>query len=391
MKILFLNHNIVWTGGFFRAYHWGRHLVKRGHSTTIMTISENNKLKFTINEKDGVKIVKTPDLLKGSMRTGWDIWDTIARSIFLSRQRFDIIHCVDTRPNVVFPGLFLRAKNGGKLVMDWGDWWGRGGTIKERNGGFLEKIFEPIETFFEENFRKYADGNVVLSNVLKKRALSLGISSDSLITIPHGSDTFNIIPRSKKNSRVKLKFDQNKKIMGYLGAIFQSDAELLVSSFRKVKKQIPDAILLIIGNCKADFPVELLNNKSIIKTGKLDFAIMLDYISVCDIMLLPLKNTIANRGRWPSKVCDYLAVGKPVVATKVGDICQLFENKQAGFLSNDNVESFSKNIIQALGLENLELNEKSARKIAIEQLDWKILTKKLEKFYTKILNNKTNQ
>ncbi len=380
MNILFLNHNIAWTGGFFRAYHWGRYLVKAGHKVTIITISESNRTFFSETSKDGIQIIKSPDLLTGKFRTGWDPYDTIARIMYLRKIKYDIIHCVDTRPNVVIPGLFLKKKNGGKIIMDWGDWWGRGGTISERSNSFIEKIFEPVETFFEEKFRKYADGHVVLSEALHERCLALGITKP-IIRIPHGADTVQIKPKDKIEARKKMSFPPDGKVVGYLGTIFQNDADLLISSFRIVKQLLPELQLLIIGNCKASFPADLILDKSIIKTGKLDFEKMIDYIAVCDFMLLPLKDTIANRGRWPSKACDYLSAGKPVIATKVGDISNLFHNSKAGFLSVDDPVSYANTIYNSFLITDIKECEISARGIAEEELSWEKLTIKLELFY----------
>jgi glycosyltransferase involved in cell wall biosynthesis len=385
MDILFLNHNVAWKGGFFRAYHWGRYLSRMGHSVSLMTISENSRSVFTETIKEGVRIIKSPDLFPGKLRTGWDPYDTLRRIIYLKDRKFDIIHCVDTRPNVVLPGLFLKKKNGGKLIMDWGDWWGRGGTISERSDSMAEKLFEPIETFFEEKFRKYADGHVVLSDILKDRCIELGVTSP-IVKIPHGADTVQIKPKDKLAARKKLNFAPNDKIIGYLGAIFPNDSELLILSFRIVKKLLPELKLLIIGNCNAAFPADLVLEKSIIKTGKLDFEEMTDNIAVCDFMLLPLRDTLANRGRWPSKVCDYLSAGKPVIGTQVGDISKLLTNSKAGFLSADDPVSYANTIYNSFLLNNLKESEIAARTMAEEELSWEILTKKLELFYI-TLNN----
>ena len=78
MRVLLLNHNIAWSGGtFFRAYHIGRYLVRRGHDVTLMTISKHNFLKFQSERVDGLEVVYTPDLFWGIGRTGWDTWDMI--------------------------------------------------------------------------------------------------------------------------------------------------------------------------------------------------------------------------------------------------------------------------------------------------------------------------
>lgn len=383
MNILFLNHNIAWSGGFFRSYHWGRHLAKMGHSVTLMTISERGRMWFTQTIKDNVCIIKSPDLFVGKLRTGWDPYDVVRRIGYLIGEEFEIVHCVDTRPNVVFPGLFMKYKCGSKLIMDWGDWWGRGGTISERSNSTLEKLFEPVETFFEERFRHYADGHVVLTDALLSRCLDLGVTRP-IVKIPHGADTVRVKPKDKIHTRQKMCFPMDSKIVGYLGTIFPQDAKFLISSFEIANNLIPGLKLLIIGNCNASFPSKLIANKSIILTGKVSFEKMIDYISVCDFMLLPLKDTIANRGRWPSKVCDYLAAGRPVIGTSVGDISKLLNNSKAGLITSDNPASYAEAICNAFSLGDLTEREFVARSIAEKELSWHKLTGELEIFYKKI-------
>jgi glycosyltransferase involved in cell wall biosynthesis len=385
MKILFLNHNIAWKGGFFRAFHWGRFLVRKGHEVTIITISEKNKLNGSYTVKDGVTIIKSPDLLSGKLRTGWDFWDLIWRMAFLSRKRYDIVHCIDTRPVVIIPGLFMKYIKKSKLVLDWGDWWGKGGTITERNGGLMEKIFAPLEVFFEEKFRVYADWNITLTQVLKDRAIKLGLDESKISIVRHGADIEGVVPLNKLMCREKLQFSKNERIIGYVGTIFPVDFEILLEAFKNVLRDRQDYKLLMIGNCKIEPPPEMVNSGHIIFTGILDLNLMLEYIGACDFMLLPLKNTVANAGRWPSKVCDYLAAGKPVITTQVGDIFDLFKDEKAGFSCDDNSLSFANKIKDAFdNVNTLPVLEKNARDIAEKSLSWAIHTDKLETIYKRL-------
>jgi glycosyltransferase involved in cell wall biosynthesis len=57
----------------------------------------------------------------------------------------------------------------------------------------------------------------------------------------------------------------------------------------------------------------------IFRTGPLAYDQINPYLSACDVCWLPLCDSGANRGRFPFKLGDYMAVGKPVVATAVGD------------------------------------------------------------------------
>ena len=132
MNILFISHNVSWSGSFFRGFYWARELVKRGHSVTILSTSKKSKYSFNEQISDGVKLLEGPDLFSGRLRSGWDPWSTYRRLSFISKLNYDIIHCIDSRPNTIIPGLYLSRLTKSILVLDWLDWWGRGGTIRYR-------------------------------------------------------------------------------------------------------------------------------------------------------------------------------------------------------------------------------------------------------------------
>src|SRR4051794_13170334 len=112
MRILMLNHNVAWRGGtFFRAYHFARHLGRRGHSVTLLTISPGRRMGFTTNHRDGITLVETPDLLWGVGRTGWDPWDTVNRLAWLRTKTWDIVHAWDCRPAVILPALYAKQQS----------------------------------------------------------------------------------------------------------------------------------------------------------------------------------------------------------------------------------------------------------------------------------------
>jgi glycosyltransferase involved in cell wall biosynthesis len=274
-----------------------------------------------------------------------------------------------------------------KLVIDWLDWWGRGGTISERSTSLAERLFAPVETFFEEGFRHLADGSVVISSALKKRALALGVGADHLIRLPFGADTENLTPRHKNEARRRLGLAADQPLLGYLGNIsFVNDRNLLLESFRLLGERNRNIHLILIGRSgiqDSDIDPDLRPN--IVKTGALSYEALQDYIAACDLMLLPLKNSIANRGRWPSKIGDYLAAGRPVVSCKVGDIAELFANQPIGLLTNDNPYDFAAGVLELLESRDINDMGRNARNVAETSLAWNILTDRLESFYYKIL------
>lgn len=384
--MLFLNHNVAWRAGFFRAFHWGRYLVRKGHQVTILTISEKSRRGFETQERDGVRLVKTPDLLTGRLRSGWDPWDTLNRLIYLWPQHYDLVHSVDSRPVSILPGLALKTLKNTKLVLDWGDWWGRGGTITERSNSLAERLFAPVETFFEEGFRRFADGSVVLTSALKERALSLGVAPRNLVQIPHGADVEAFQPRERAAARQRLGLPPDQPLLGYVGSIMFTDRALMLEAFNLINQADDQIRLVLIGKCQviqSDFNPEVRDR--VIVTGSISYEDLQDYVAACNVMWLPLKDSIANRGRWPSKIGDYLAAGRPVAACAVGDLKNLFSGDLIGVLSRDDPRDFAEATLSLLARPDLEELGHNARRVAEKKLSWDILTDKLETLYLDVL------
>lgn len=383
LKILLLNHNVVWSGGtFFRAYNFGRELARRGHEVDLVSISPHRRYYFDREFRDGMTIWGSPDLLWGRGRTGWDVWDCMRRLQFIRRHEWDIVHAFDSRLVVIGPALFARAR-GTPLVLDWADWWGRGGTIEERPpSGALRALVRPFETFFEERFRLLADATTVICSALQQRAMSHGISSDRILRLPQGSDVDNVTPGDRLESRQHLNLPSDAPLIGYLGVLNQSDAKLLFQTFDEVHRRRPDVRMLMIGNPQVKLPV----NDAILATGFVSREQMADYLAACDLLLLPLKDTIASRGRWPSKINEYFAAGRAIVATNVGDSGELFTRYPIGKATADTPEAMADAVLELLQDDvALAAMGKCARELAERVFAWPILTDGLEAYYRQVI------
>ena len=385
MRIVMLNHNVAWRGGtFFRAYHFANQMVRRGHEVTLVTISAGRRFGLRQEMLDGLKVVYTPDWLWGRGRTGWDPWDTLRRLLYVNQgEGWDLVHAFDSRPAVIFPALWLQRR-GVPLVLDWADWWGRGGTIEERNTGFLvKKLIGPIEAYLEEAFRTRAQGTTVISTALRQRAIELGVPAESIATIPQGSDVVNLYPLDRAQCRRSLGLAEEASIVGYLGALNSSDAELLFSTYDCLRRSRPECLLLMIGEHRASLP----HTSGILETGYVTRKELRLYLGAADLMLLPLKDTVASRGRWPSKVNDYLSAGRAVVGSAVGDVRDLFDRHNIGRATADEPEILAQAAEALLSDSSLRHEmELNARRVAETLLAWPTLSGQLEAHYHFVLD-----
>jgi glycosyltransferase involved in cell wall biosynthesis len=384
MRLLFLNHNVAWSGGtFFRAYHLARFLARRGHDVTLVSISPKRRLRFSEQMMGGVRVVETPDFMWGSARSGWDPWDTLRRTLFVRSGDWDLIQAFDSRPAVALPAVAAHRR-GIPLVMDWADWWGRGGTIEERQpGARLRSVIRPVETYFEEAFRTSANATTVISSALRSRAIDLGVPERSIACIPGGCDVERVQPQDKASCRGSLGLELKAPLVGYLGVLTRSDAALLTSTITEMRRLRRDCRFVLIGKHKAKLPPL----DGLIETGFVPFEQMVTWLGACDVLLLPLKDTIASRGRWPSKINDYLAAGRPTVATAVGDVAALFEDYEIGRTATDEPRPLAE---AALGLidrdDELERLGLSARRLAETNLAWSCLAERLETHYSTVMS-----
>src|SRR5450759_11251 len=106
LRILMLGLNQVGQGSYHRMWGFSQRLAKRGHQVTVMAVAPRARLRLRVEGSDGLRLVETPDLLPGMLRSGWDLWDVLRRSLWLRSQEFDIVHAIESRPVVLLPALY---------------------------------------------------------------------------------------------------------------------------------------------------------------------------------------------------------------------------------------------------------------------------------------------
>jgi glycosyltransferase involved in cell wall biosynthesis len=376
-------------GGYWRALHFARQLVKRGHQVTLMAMSPRNRCQFECHLDQGVTIVETPDLLWGALRSGWDGWDCLRRIGWLHGHHFDLVHAFDARPIAVLPALYLQARHAIPLIMDWEDWFGRGGSVEERVNPIVRTLLRPVETFFEEHFRTQADATTVICSTLREKAIALGVPPDTIALLRDGADVDGLHPLDRDMCRRELGLPIEAPIIGFVGAVFHRDAVLMARAFDLVRAARPAARLLLIGYVTRSAPIEMMvtaPSLTVIRTGFVSYAQMNRYLAACDVCWLTLCDTGANRGRWPMKLNDYMCVGRPTVATAVGDVTHVMQQHDIGLLALDTPEDIARQVLSLLDdAARRDWLGRNARRVAEEVFDWRFVTHELESLYDQVL------
>lgn len=356
-----------------------------GYDVTYLAISRSRKTGFVERPYKGFTLVETPNLLP----VGYDPWDVLNRIRWLNGRTFDLIQTFESRPVVIFPALSLKRNLKVPLVMDWCDWFGRGGSVEERPNPLVRALMRPVETYFEETYRTRADGTTVINHVLRQKAIDLGVPAESILYLPNGANVTDFQPQNLRQVREKLGLPVDALILAYPGVIFQRDALLMAAAFEQIYQVCPTVRLLLIGYMNVEVERYLPTAaEAVIRTGPLsDFSKVVDYIAASSIGWLTLKNSGANQGRFPLKAFDFMAAGRPLVSTNVADLGQMVREKQIGLVSADDPVELAQTTLKLMN--DLALQEEMGRRgrqVVETEFAGPVVATKLDNYYQHILN-----
>jgi glycosyltransferase involved in cell wall biosynthesis len=374
-------------GTYWRALELARGLARRGHTLTVLSTSRERTFRLTTrpDNQSGVTLIETPDLTRGPLRSGWDPYNVLARVAWQRNQHFDLVHAFESRPTAIYPALTWQRR-GAKLVMDWCDWFGRGGSVEERPNPIIRTILRPVETYFEEHFRTRATGTTVINSVLRQRAIDLGVPPYTILHLPNGSDVDRLRPVPRDEARCRLGWPLDVPIIGYIGAIFWRDAHLMAQAFNLIRQREPRARLLLAGYFNIEIEKLVTAPEDVVRSGHIDYDQISLYLSACDVCWLPLCNSGANRGRFPLKLNDYMAVGRAVVTTAVGDVTELIERGQFGTACGDEPAELAEHVLALLhDRDRCELMGRYGRERAVKEFHWDQIAERLARFYQQVL------
>lgn len=382
MRLLFLNHNYRYGGTYYRAMPMAEQLAARGHHVTLMTVSRKNRWRVVWSIVNGVHLAETPNWGQDNSGEGYGPPDNLYRLSHALSQRYDIIHMFDHKPNATFAGFAGRLR-GARLIADWADWWGGPGGINDVPRRRVPAV-GTFEQWWEERSKQWADGVVTISTILQQRAIDQGIPSARVLYLPTGAPIERIRPIDRAIARHQLGIPVERPIVGFIG-MGQGDLEIVMNAIRP----LPEVYLMVIGEKN---PAVLAQAQSLgvadrlWQTGFVPDEQVSYYLGCADLMVLPMSDRAANRGRLPNKLLDYLAAGRPTVASPIGDIKTILEQHPVGLLSQD--QEFSAAIARLLGDHPLAAALGAhARRVAEEIFSWPRLIPQLLDFYQRILND----
>ena len=159
---------------------------------------------------------------------------------------------------------------------------------------------------------------------LQKHILSYGVSESRVRVLPSGVDTQMFSP-GPRNTRLLQQWGigPDDPVILFMGTIYKfSGLDRIIRGFRQVIARHPKARLLIVGCGEDEERLKELSAEAglggrIIFGGLHPYAALVDIIRSSDVCINPFELNGITRDILPTKLFQYLACGKPVVATEL--------------------------------------------------------------------------
>lgn len=242
------------------------------------------------------------------------------------------------------------------------------------------------KTFFPDLLKKTelkswlgVDEFFTVSTFVKQQLNAYGIENDRISVITSKADTKLFTPEVD-GSAIKSRYSPDGLLIGFVGTFGKwHGVEFLVDNAGSILEKLPNSKILMVGDGMLRGIVEEkierlgLHNK-VILTGLVPLNEVPNYISACDIVVSPcIPNERGEFINSPVKIFEYLAMGKPIVASDIGQQKEIIKDGENGLL----FKTFDdKEFVEKISLlaQNPELREKlmrQARIDAVSNYDWK--------------------
>ena len=357
MKILHvLDHSVpLFSGYSFRSrsiIHAQRAL---GLNPVVLTSPKHGSSRDGVEEIEGIRYYRTaalPGALSVPFVREMQLMARLGRRIsaVAKEEKIDLIHSHSPLLNGL-PALRAARQLGIPLVYEsrafWEDAAVDHGTFAE--GSFRYRVSRALETFL---FR-HADRVVTICDSMRRELGGRGVPLERVKVVPNGVNVGEFTPLVRAQGLADRLGLNGGPVFGFIGSFYRYEGlRFLVEQFPKIRAQIPNARLMLVGGGEEESALKALGGAGagVVFTGRVPHAEVVDYYSLVDVFVCPRLRMRLTELVTPLKPLESMAMGKAVLASDVGGHRELIEDGRTGVLfAAENSDAF---VAQSVRLAN---------------------------------------
>jgi glycosyltransferase involved in cell wall biosynthesis len=288
---------------------------------------------FGFTEGDELAIASTPELAIASTPSSHYPQFFKSAKTLLNQVDGDILYAYKPKPTSF--GLSLLGKHllGRPLILDIDDWelsWQGGDSWRYRPTPrqLAADVLKPNGALRHPDHRLYMGW----MEKLVKRASAVTVHTQFLKQrfggsyVPNGKDVSRFDPALYNAQAMKAQYGlSDYRVLMFPGAPRPyKGVEDVLAALEQLNQ--PDLRLVIVGGSPYDdYDQHLMaqGGQWIIQLPKISYDDMPGVIAAADVIVVPQRDTPAAQAQFPLKLTDGMAMAKPILATRVGDIPEI--------------------------------------------------------------------
>ncbi len=255
--------------------------------------------------------------------------------------------------------------------------------------------FGELSVTLELALLNQADAVITQSNALSEHYIRQGIPAEKIHMIPNAADIRKFQP-GPRDAEIEARYGlQGKTVIGWVGAgVSWTGIDVLIGVAHRILQENPEVVFMLVGSKQTmDFFGSQFDGTPyrdrVLLVGMVPHEKIPDYVSCMDIVLAPYPKFDFFYAS-SMKLFEYMAAGKAIVATRVGQIAEVIEEGENGFLFEPDTPEELKGNIEKL-VRSPELREKfgrNARRESEREWNWDRVGEKMVAVFEKVLRER---
>jgi glycosyltransferase involved in cell wall biosynthesis len=289
----------------------------------------------------------------------------------------DLLHFQKCFYHAAVPVVISGILRGKPIHYDWDDWELKIFEVSTKPSVFRNYLRFLIASL-EKILPKVCDTVSTASERLRTECLKLGIEDWRIFESHVGADLLHFNPNISKDT-VRKKYNITKPLVLYLGQLHGGQyVELFIKAAKRLKHELKsDVQFMIVGDGYMSGELKKMSHnlnisESIIFAGAVSHDIVPQYIAAADVCVACFEENDVTSCKSPLKIVEYLASGKAIVASQVGEVACMLDGAGVLVPPGDDL-ALACGILKLLGDDNLRHKlEKSARLRAEIKYNWTV-------------------
>lgn len=259
--------------------------------------------------------------------------------------------------------------------------------VNPNSQSFAYRVFSYLALHSEKFNYRHCDRIVSVTDKLKDELVRLySVPENKVHIINNGANTDVFKPLDPEQTKAKLQIENTKKYVCFVGhlAAWQG-VEFLIKASPLILEKCPDAHFLIIGDgVMKDRLLEMTSKLGLSDkftfTGRIPYEQVPLYINAADVCVAPfIKERNSKIGLSALKTYEYLACGKPIVASSIPGVQDLIESSGGGIpVTPEDPEELATAIVRLLSDEKTRVAMGTkGRRYVVENHSWDGVARKI--------------